>query len=250
MDALSDVLRVIKIDSAIFLNGEFSEPWCVSTPESCALAPMLARGPGQVIIYHLLCEGRAHVQLPDGSRIALSAGDLITFPHGHEHVLGAGPRMTPTDLDTVLPSVLEAGLELIHVGGGGVSSRFICGFLVCDPQLTQTFFGGLPPMIKVSLRDDVTTAAGEALANVVEHAYACSGERSGRDLTLLARVERGGKLCVDVSDRGSFLRRKPLPGRGFGLRIIRAIAGRMRIDTSRGTCVSMTFRTATRRSKS
>jgi GMP synthase PP-ATPase subunit len=55
---------------------------------------------------------------------------------------------------------------------------------------------------------------------------------------------------VDVSDRGSFLRRKPLPGRGFGLRIIGAIAGGMRIDTSRGTCVSMTFRTATRRSKS
>jgi hypothetical protein len=70
---------------------------------------MLARGPGQVIIYHLLCEGRAYFQSPDGARIALSAGDLITFPHGNGHVLGAGP-----------------------------------------------FFGGLPTMIKVSIRDDVT----------------------------------------------------------------------------------------------
>jgi AraC-like DNA-binding protein len=182
MDALSEVLRVIKIDSAIFLNGEFSEPWCVSTPESCELAPMLARGPGQVIIYHLLCEGRAYTHLPDGARIGLSAGDLITFPHGHGHVLGAGPRMTPIDVGAVLPSMLEAGLELAHVGGNGASSRFICGFLVCDPQLSQTFFGGLPPMIKVNIRDDAT---GQWLENSLKFsvAHSSNGE-AGADATL------------------------------------------------------------------
>src|SRR5258708_40161495 len=106
MDALSEVLRVIKIDSAIFLNGEFSEPWCVSTPESCALAPMLARGPGQVIIYHLLCEGRAYFQLPDGVRIGLAAGGLITFSHGDGYVVGAGPPMPPGDVVAVVPAML------------------------------------------------------------------------------------------------------------------------------------------------
>jgi AraC-like DNA-binding protein len=182
MDALSEVLRVIKIDSAIFLNGEFSEPWCVSTPETCQLAPMLARGPGQVIIYHLLCEGRAYVHLPDGARIALSAGDLVTFPHGHGHVMGSGPRMAPTDLASVLPGVLEAGLELMHVGGGGASARFICGFLVCDPQLTQTFFGGLPPMIKVNIHDDVS---GQWLENSLKFSVAhASNPEAGADATL------------------------------------------------------------------
>jgi serine/threonine-protein kinase RsbW len=91
------------------------------------------------------------------------------------------------------------------------------------------------------LREDVTTAAGEALANVVEHAYVRSSGNAARDLQLLARLDSGGRLSVDVSDRGSFIRRDPLPGRGFGLRIIRAIARQMSIDTSRGTCVSMTF---------
>ena len=91
-----------------------------------------------------------------------------------------------------------------------------------------------------AVRDDVTTAAGEALANVVEHAYVRSSSKT-RDVQLLARIDRGGRLSVYVSDRGSFIRRKPLPGRGFGLRIIRAIAQQLRIDTTRGTCVSMTF---------
>src|SRR5258708_25173303 len=182
MDALSEVLRVIKIYSAIFLKGEFCEPWCVATPDSCALAPMLARGPGLVIIYHLLCEGRAYFQMPDGVRIGLAAGDLITFPHGDGHVLGAGPRMTPVDVGAVLPAMLEAGLELVHIGGGGASSRFICGFLVCDPQLAQTFFGGLPSMIKVSIRDDVT---GRWLENSLKFSVShASNSEAGVDATL------------------------------------------------------------------
>lgn len=98
-------------------------------------------------------------------------------------------------------------------------------------------------------RDDVTTAAGEALANVVEHAYARSSSETGRDVQLLARLDGGGRLCVDVWDRGSFVRRKPLPGRGFGLRIIRAIAKRLHIDTTRGTCVNMTFEGPSRSGK-
>lgn len=181
MDALSEVLRVIKIDSGIFLNGEFSEPWCVATPESSVLAPRLARRPGRVILYHMLCEGRAYLQLPDGARIELAGGDLITFPHGDGHVLGAGSGTTPIDVVSVLPSALEA-LELRHVGGGGASSRFISGFLVFDPQLAQTFFAGLPPMIKVSLRDDVT---GQWLEDSLQFSVAhTSNSEAGADATL------------------------------------------------------------------
>jgi anti-sigma regulatory factor (Ser/Thr protein kinase) len=87
--------------------------------------------------------------------------------------------------------------------------------------------------------DDVTTAVGEALANAVEHAY--GGDAGPAPFVELhARIARG-KLAVDVSDRGSFIERERLPGRGFGLRIIRAIAPQIRIDTTRGTSVRMRF---------
>jgi serine/threonine-protein kinase RsbW len=89
--------------------------------------------------------------------------------------------------------------------------------------------------------EDVTTAAGEALANIVEHAYPRSVKRAERYLELRARLHRNGTLSVDVSDGGSFIKRKPLPGRGFGLRIIRAIAGELTIETSAGTRVRMIF---------
>ncbi len=89
--------------------------------------------------------------------------------------------------------------------------------------------------------DDVTTAAGEALANIVEHAYVRTSSATECYLELHARLDRQGRLSVSVSDSGSFIERRPLPGRGFGLRIIQAVAGKLTIDTSGGTCVRMTF---------
>src|SRR4030095_8527935 len=119
MDALAEILRVIKLDSAIYLNGEFSEPWCVWQPKASVLAPMFVRGGGHVIIYHLLCEGRAYFQVEDGERVLLSPGDLVALPHGHGHTMGSGHRVAPVDVSRTLPDTLARGLELLKSGGGG-----------------------------------------------------------------------------------------------------------------------------------
>lgn len=89
--------------------------------------------------------------------------------------------------------------------------------------------------------DDITTAAGEALANIIEHAYASAASTAETYLELHARTNENGGIAIDVSDCGSFIRREPLPGRGFGLKIIRAIAAQLTIDTAEGTCVQMVF---------
>lgn len=91
------------------------------------------------------------------------------------------------------------------------------------------------------LLEDVTTAAGEALANAVEHAYAGRAATAEPYLELRAKLDPTGSLSVEVHDGGSFNRRRPPPGRGFGLRIIRAIAAQLTIDMSAGTRVQMTF---------
>lgn len=89
--------------------------------------------------------------------------------------------------------------------------------------------------------DDVTTAAGEALANIVEHAYRTAAAEADRYIGLRANVNSKGTLALEVYDGGSFVRRRRARDRGFGLRIIRAIAGRLTIDTSNGTRVRMLF---------
>ena len=68
MDVLSEVLKVVKLQGAMFFNGEFSAPWSLRSPPSRTIAPYVATGAGHVIVYHLLTEGRASVRLEDGDR--------------------------------------------------------------------------------------------------------------------------------------------------------------------------------------
>ncbi len=51
-------------------------------------------------------------------------------------------------------------------GGGGEITKFVCGYLACDPQLSQVFLGGLPPMLKVNIRND---ASGQWLENSIRY---------------------------------------------------------------------------------
>ena len=173
MDALSEMLRAITLDSAVYFNAEFTEPWCVTSPEGCALSPAMSSDAAHVIIYHLLCEGTAYVVV-DGKRVELGAGDLIAFPHGDEHLLGSGRSVAPVLASAVLPEVLERGLELLRMGGGGRVARFICGFLVADRQLSQAFLGGLPRLIRVNIRTD---PSGQWLENSLRFAVSEAADR-------------------------------------------------------------------------
>jgi AraC-like DNA-binding protein len=185
MDALSEVLRAIRLDSAIYINAELSAPCCLATPESRLLAPILASGQGHVIIYHLISEGRAYVQLADGERVGLSAGDIVTFPHGDSHLLGSGRESEPIDVRLQLPGVLERGLELLHVGGGGDRSRLICGFLSCDPLLAPAFLSGLPRVIRINIRDD---PSGQWLENSLQFSVAQAARREAGGDGMLAKL--------------------------------------------------------------
>lgn len=164
MDVLSEVLRVVKLQGAVFYNGEFSSPWSLCSPASRAVAPYLAPGAEHVIIYHLLTQGHASARLFEGERIALDAGDLVIFPHGDPHIIENGPATKTVDLAKELARLVAQGLKLSRFGGGGEVTKFICGFMACEPRLSQVFLSGLPPVFKVSIRND---ASGRWLENSI-----------------------------------------------------------------------------------
>jgi AraC-like DNA-binding protein len=185
MDALSELLQVIRLDSAIYFHAELSAPCCLASPHSRLLAPILAHRGGHVIIYHLICDGRAYVQPQDEDRVALSAGDIVTFPHGDSHLLGTGDASQPIDVRAALPGVLERGLDLLHLGGGGARSRLICGFLSCDPQLGEAFLGGLPPLIKINIREE---PSGQWLENSLQFSVTQAVGREAGGGAMLAKL--------------------------------------------------------------
>jgi AraC-like DNA-binding protein len=151
MDILSDILKVVKLEGALFFNAEFSAPWCLHSRITPEVAQYLSPSAGHLILYHLLTEGRAFARLPDGRREELVAGDIVVFPHGDGHFLGNGSPEKPVDSFKTFTKNLTEGLSVARFGGGGEITRFVCGFLACQPRLSEVFLAGLPPMLKVHI---------------------------------------------------------------------------------------------------
>jgi anti-sigma regulatory factor (Ser/Thr protein kinase) len=76
--------------------------------------------------------------------------------------------------------------------------------------------------------DEVLLAAGEATGNAIEHAY------RGREGTVRLRAfVNGARLFIEVRDGGCW-RGHGDPERGRGLEIMRALADRVSIESTRG----------------
>jgi AraC-like DNA-binding protein len=185
MDVLSEVLKVVKLQGAVFFNGEFSSPWSFCSPPSNTVAPYLAPAARHVIIYHLLTEGRASARLVGGERIILEAGDLVIFPHGDAHLIENGPPTKPVEITKELARIFSQGLKLSRMGGGGEVTRFVCGFMACEPRLSQVFLSGLPPVFKISIRND---ASGRWLENSIRFSVNEAGASRAGGEAVLAKL--------------------------------------------------------------
>ena len=113
MDVLSEVLKAVKLDGAVFFHGEFAAPWCAREPDAGPMASYLPTPAGHIIIFQLLLDGRGYIRLEDEARaVPLAAGDIIILTHGDAHLLGNGPPVTPVDTSLHMRRILaEAGSE-------------------------------------------------------------------------------------------------------------------------------------------
>lgn len=208
MDALSEVLRVIQIESAFFYHGEFTAPFSVRSPHSSKLAPYVDRADGHVIVYHLLTQGRALARLEDNTRLPLEAGDIVIFPHGNPHIIQSGEASRPVDVESALQQIFADGLKLARMGGGGEVTRFVCGYMVCEPDLSGVLLTGLPPVFKVSIRADDT---GRWLEQSISYSITQAGISDSGSKAVL------GKLCETLfaETLRRYVAASPLQQRGW-----------------------------------
>jgi len=196
MDVLSDVLRVVRLDGALFFHGEFSAPWCFQSSESAAITACLSPHAGHLIIYHFLTEGRAYAKLENGKREELTAGDIVVFPHGDAHFLGNGPPVKPVDSFKTFGPNLTEGVKVARYGGGGELTRFVCGFLACEPRLSEVFLAGWPSILKVHV---VNEPSGQWLENSIR--YSVGDESSSNAGTGLVLAKLSEVLFVETLRR-------------------------------------------------
>lgn len=151
MDALSETLRVVRLVGAIFINARFTAPWCYQSPSADAAAPLLEPGAERVVIFHLITEGDCYVELGNEQPVRLTAGDVVVFPQGHAHRMASQPGL-PAATGARLAQVLARRPRQLVYGGGGPTTRLLCGYLACDARLAGILLAGLPALLHVNVR--------------------------------------------------------------------------------------------------
>jgi AraC-like DNA-binding protein len=158
MDALSDVLRVVRLTGGVFLHAEFFAPWCITTrvgPEHCA--PAL--GPAShLMIYHYVLEGEVRLRVDGdaGEGLVIGPGELVMLPRNDLHRMGTDLSLPPTMGGDIIQPPKNGELFSIRHGGNGARTRMVCGFLGCDGAEHNLVIPALPPVLKL----DVASAAG------------------------------------------------------------------------------------------
>lgn len=150
MDVLSDVLRMIRLHGALFLNGEFRAPWCVNAPTGADLAQVLLPGATRLAICHLVLEGQCWVKLNSGEPAHLQLGDIVVFPHGDSHLMGSGLQFAPTHIDHVVQLQMPE-LNRVRYGGNGERALLVCGWFAYEPDLPNPLVTNLPAQFVTAL---------------------------------------------------------------------------------------------------
>ncbi len=221
MDALSDVLRAVRLTGAIFFDVHASEPWVAETPAGESIVGAMFPGSEHLISYHVITQGSCWACVPGEPPMQLSAGDIIVLPHGDTHVLSSTPglRRTPDMAMYRLPKDGKLPISISVGDSKGAPVHFVCGFLGCDARPFNPLLTALPRVIRV------TDRAGGGLAAYVQFALAESKEPRMGGLCVLSRLSE--LMFVDVvrryleslpPDRTDWLAglRDPFVGRALG----------------------------------
>ena len=105
---------------------------------------------------------------------------------------------------TIFAKNLSNGLKVARYGGGGELTRFVCGYMACDPSLSEVVLAGLPSMFVVNIADD---SAGQWLANSIQFSVREAGGPGTGSEVVLAKlsevlfVETLRRFIKDLPDR-------------------------------------------------
>ena len=212
MDAFSDVLRVIRLSGGVFLEAEFTAPWCIGgkiSTDDCK--PFLA-APRHVIASHFVAAGNMQLRVEGGETIDVRAGELVLLPHNDAHVFGSDLNVALVRAREVIQPPQGGGISRINHGGGGAATQLLCGYLASDAPFSP-LLSALPSVLKLDLR---ATASGPWIESSFR--FAASEIAAGRlgSTTVIAKLSE----LLFVEAVSQFVASLPAERRGWlaGLR--------------------------------
>jgi AraC-like DNA-binding protein len=184
IDALSEVLRSVRLKGGIFLDARFTAPWCVHTnivAEDCSAFTVK---PPLLIAYHFVIAGKLLVSVNGEPAIEVRAGEIVLLPRNDVHTLASAAGLVPTSARQLIQPSADGGLAKISHGGGGEAAQIVCGFLGSEESYNP-LIATLPRVLKLDVREGVSRDWVEASVR-----YAAGELTAGRfaSSSLMARL--------------------------------------------------------------
>jgi AraC-like DNA-binding protein len=212
LDAFSDVLRVTRLSGGVFLEAEFSAPWCVSGKLSADDCRPFLMTPRHVIASHFVAAGNMQLRVEGGDAVDVRAGELVLLPHNDTHTFGSDLDVALVQAREVIQPPQGGGIYRINYGGGGAATQLLCGYLASDAPFSP-LLSALPPVLKLDVR---ATASGAWIESSFR--FAASEIAAGRlgSTTVIAKLSE----LLFVEAVSQFVASLPAERRGWlaGLR--------------------------------
>lgn len=146
IDLLAEVLRAVRLTGSVFLNARFTAPFGVISPrdfdETSPLAHMR-----HMSIFHLIADGSCTLELSNGERRTVSAGDILLMPFADDHKFWNGEVSKMLNGPELFRPGPVKGMWNIDHGGGGQQTRMVCGFVESSEFLFAPVFRSLPSLL-------------------------------------------------------------------------------------------------------
>jgi AraC family transcriptional regulator, alkane utilization regulator len=148
MDALSDVLKTVRLDGAVYKDAEFTAPWCIRARHGLDAVRDRLPGAEAVLFFHFVAEGACRVRVGNREEIA-APGDLIVFLQDERQLMGSDLGLAPTEVEPMVPPSVAS----TRFGGGGERTRLVCGYMGYSRSLCRPLFEVLPRALRIPMGD-------------------------------------------------------------------------------------------------
>src|SRR5512146_1393440 len=152
MDALSDVLRTLRLTGGVFLDARFSAPWSLVTNVQPEKFKLFLGSSNQIMAFHYVISGKLVAHVVGEQPRELTAGALILLPRNELHVLASEPGLKRKPASDIVMKDSGLGLWELRHGGGGEEVHIVCGFFGCDSTF-DPLIAALPPMFSINVAE-------------------------------------------------------------------------------------------------
>jgi len=214
----------MRLTGGIFLDCEFTAPWCVTAsaigPEEVGLLAMPF--PAHIIAYHYVTRGQVLLRMEGQDPIAIEGGEIVVFPSNDRHKLGSDLSLEPVNAKQLVQPPMNGNMARIDYGGGGAATHIMCGFLGTDTP-NDPLIEILPQVLKLEIGKGASADWIESSLRFAAQEMAAGRTGSSAILAQLAEclfmeaVRRYVDMLPDVQRGWLAGMRDPLVGRALAL---------------------------------